>query len=66
VVEGILSFQPEAVAASMVDVLAERDPEQLAELARLIRRRMGEAADRPDEPPLGSPSPAAADRRGNA
>jgi predicted transcriptional regulator len=42
VVEGILSFQPEAVAASMVDVLAERDPEQLAELARLIRRRMGE------------------------
>jgi predicted transcriptional regulator len=66
VVEGILSFQPEAVAASMVDVLAERDPEQLAELARLIRRRMGEAADRPDEPPSGSPSPAAADRRGKA
>ena len=44
VVEGILSFQPEAVAASMVDVLAERDPEQLAELARLIRRRMREQA----------------------
>ncbi len=42
VVEGILSFQPEAVAASMVDVLAERDPVQLAELARLIRRRMRE------------------------
>jgi predicted transcriptional regulator len=42
VVEGILSFQPEAVAASMVDVLAERDPQQLAELARLIRRRMRE------------------------
>jgi predicted transcriptional regulator len=46
VVEGILSFQPEAVAASMVDVLAERDPEQLAELARLIRQRMREAGDR--------------------
>lgn len=45
VVEGILSFQPEAVAASMVDVLAERDPEQLAELARLIRRRMRESED---------------------
>lgn len=44
VVEGILSFQPEAVAASMVDVLAERDPEHLAELARLIRRRMREQA----------------------
>jgi predicted transcriptional regulator len=42
VVEGILSFQPEAVAASMIDVLAEREPEQLAELARLIRRRMRE------------------------
>ena len=44
VVEGILSFQPEAVAASMVDVLAERDPEQLAELSRLIRRRIREQA----------------------
>lgn len=44
VVEGILSFQPEAVTASMVDVLAERDPGQLAELARLIRRRMREQA----------------------
>lgn len=42
VVEGILSFQPDAVAASMVDVLAERDPEQLAELGRLIRRRLRE------------------------
>ena len=40
VVEGILSFGPEAVAASLVDVLAERDPEQLAELGRLIRRRL--------------------------
>lgn len=42
VVEGILSFQPEAVAASMIDVLAERDPAQLAELERLIRRRLQE------------------------
>ena len=40
VVEGILSFGPDAVAASMVDVLAERDPAQLAELARLIQQRM--------------------------
>ena len=40
VVEGILSLGPEAVAASLVDVLAEKDPEQLAELGRLIRRRL--------------------------
>jgi predicted transcriptional regulator len=40
VVEGILSLGPEAVTASLVDVLAERDPEHLAELARLIRRRL--------------------------
>ena len=40
VVEGILSFDPEAVAASFVDVLAERDPEGLEELARRIRARM--------------------------
>lgn len=40
VVEGILSFGPKAVSASLVDVLAERDPEQLAELGRLIRRRL--------------------------
>lgn len=45
VVEGILSFGPEAVAASMVDVLAEQDPERLAELGRLIRRRLREQAD---------------------
>ncbi|HEX6909137.1 MAG TPA: BlaI/MecI/CopY family transcriptional regulator [Longimicrobium sp.] len=42
VVEGILSFGPDAVTASFVDVLAERDPEQLAELARLVQRRMRE------------------------
>jgi len=40
VVEGILSLGAEAVSASLVDVLAERDPEQLAELGRLVRRRL--------------------------
>lgn len=40
--EGILAFAPEMVATSFVDVLAEQDPEQLAELARLVRRRMRE------------------------
>ena len=40
VVEGVLSLGPDAVAASLVDVLAERDPEQLAELGRLVRRRL--------------------------
>lgn len=39
-VEGILSLNAEAVATSFVDVLAEQDPEQLAEMARLIRRRL--------------------------
>lgn len=42
VVEGVLSFGPDVVAASFVDVLAERDPEALAELGRLIRRRLKE------------------------
>ena len=41
-VEGILSLGPDAVAASFVDVLAERDPEQLAALMELIRARMRE------------------------
>lgn len=40
VVEGIVSLGSDAVAASLVDVLAERDPEQLAELGRLVRRRL--------------------------
>lgn len=40
VVEGILSFSSDAMAASLVDVLAERDPDQLAELARLIDARL--------------------------
>jgi len=42
VVEGILSFGPAALSASFVDVLAERNPEQLEELGRLIRRRLRE------------------------
>lgn len=41
-VEGILALAPDAVAASFVDVLSEQDPERLAELARLIRRRLRE------------------------
>ena len=40
VVEGVLSFDQDAMAASFVDVLAERDPEKLAELGRLIRRKL--------------------------
>lgn len=40
VVEGVLSFGPEVVASSLVDVLAERDPAQLAELGRIIQRRL--------------------------
>ena len=44
--EGILSFGPEAVTASFVDVLADRDPEQLAELARLVQRRLEERGQR--------------------
>jgi predicted transcriptional regulator len=40
VVEGILSLGPDAVAASFVDVLAERDPKRLAELMEKIRERI--------------------------
>lgn len=42
VVEGIMALAPDAVAASFVDVLSEQDPEKLAELSRLIRRRLRE------------------------
>lgn len=42
VVEGVLSFGPDLVTASLVDVLAERDPKQLAELGRLVRQRLRE------------------------
>lgn len=46
IMEGILSLGPQAVASSLVDVLAERDPEQLAELGRLVRRRLASQEDR--------------------
>lgn len=42
VVEGVLAFEPDAIAAALVDVLAEHDPERLAELGRLVRRRLRE------------------------
>lgn len=40
VVEGILSLGSQAVAASLVDVLAEASPQQLAELGRLVQARL--------------------------
>lgn len=46
VVSGILSLGPSAVAASLVDVLAEHDPERLAELASLIQKRISERGER--------------------
>jgi predicted transcriptional regulator len=42
VVRKIVELGSNAVAASLVDVLAERDPEQLAELGRLVRRKLKE------------------------
>lgn len=45
VIEGILSLGPAAVSASLVDVLAKRDPDQLAELGRLVRQRLRERKD---------------------
>jgi predicted transcriptional regulator len=43
-VEGVIDFAPERLAACFVDVLAERDPAQLDQLAKLVdeaRRRRG-------------------------
>ena len=40
VVEGILSLQPDAVTASFVDVLAERDISKLEALAKLVKERL--------------------------
>ncbi len=40
VVEGILSLGKSAIAVSFVDALAEQDPEQLAELERIVQRRL--------------------------
>lgn len=45
-VNGILAFEPEAVAASFINVLAEQDPERLAELSRLVRRKLREQRER--------------------
>ncbi len=42
VVQGILSLGPQAVAASLVDALAEHDRAQLTELGRMIRRKLKE------------------------
>jgi predicted transcriptional regulator len=42
VVGRIVGLGSSAVAASLVDVLAEQDPEQLAELGRLVRRKLKE------------------------
>jgi predicted transcriptional regulator len=44
-VEGILALAPDAVAASLVDVLAEHDPEKLAALGRLVRKRLREQGE---------------------
>jgi predicted transcriptional regulator len=42
VVRGIMSLGPRAVAASLVDALAQHNPQQLTELSRLIKRRLKE------------------------
>lgn len=49
VVARIVELGATAVSASLVEVLAERDPEQLAELGRLVRRKLRET-ERGDEP----------------
>lgn len=49
VVEGILALGPDAVSASLVDVLARRDPERLAELGRLVRQRLREQREQREE-----------------
>jgi predicted transcriptional regulator len=42
VVQRLVTLGSAAVSASLVDVLAERDPEQLAELARLVQAKLDE------------------------
>ena len=42
IVEGVWSLDPDVVASSLVDMLAKRDPDRLAELGRLIRRKLRE------------------------
>lgn len=46
VMERVLALGADAVTASFVDVLAERDPDQLAELGRLVRKKLREAEDK--------------------
>jgi len=46
VMERVLALGADAVSASMVDVLAERDPEKLAELGRMVRRKLRESDNR--------------------
>lgn len=41
-VEGILAFEPRALATSFVDALAKHDPAELAELRRMIDQRLRE------------------------
>ena len=41
-VEGVLGFSRDLVTASLVDVLAETDPDALEELARLVQARLAE------------------------
>lgn len=43
IVRRILGLGTRAVASSLVDVLAEHEPDQLAELARLVRKKLKEA-----------------------
>ncbi len=45
VVQRLVSLGSSAVSASLVDVLAEHDPAQLAELARLVRAKMKEQGE---------------------
>lgn len=44
VMERVLALGHEAVTASMVDVLAERDPDLLADLGRRVRQRLRDDA----------------------
>ena len=45
VMQRIVGLGASAVSASLVDVLAEREPGQLEELARLVRRKLKERGD---------------------
>ena len=46
VAERVMALGADAMTSSIVDVLAERDPEQLAELGRLVRRKLRERDNR--------------------